>query len=167
MIDLNATFFAQIVNFLVLVFILKKLAYKPVKKILKEREDKIAESLNKADADVAEAQAVLEERRKALAEARTKAEEIVTDAEKRASETREDSIRETKNEIAQMKKAAAAEIQRDRARAMEQLRADVVSLSMAAAGKIIEKNIDKAQNEQIITEFVNKLDKDKVGDLPC
>ena len=66
-----------------------------------------------------------------------------------------------------MKKAAAAEIQRDRARAMEQLRADVVSLSMAAAGKIIEKNIDKAQNEQIITEFVNKLDKDKVGDLPC
>ena len=167
MIDLNATFFAQIVNFLVLVFILKKLAYKPVKKILKEREDKIAESLNKADADVAEAQAVLEERRKALAEARTKAEEIVKDAEKRASETREDSIRETKNEIAQMKKAAAAEIQRDRARAMEQLRADVVSLSMAAAGKIIEKNIDKAQNEQIITEFVNKLDKDRVGDLPC
>jgi F-type H+-transporting ATPase subunit b len=42
-----------------------------------------------------------------------------------------------------------------------------VALSMAAAGKIISKNIDKAENEQLITEFVDKLDKDKIGDLPC
>ena len=70
-------------------------------------------------------------------------------------------------QIEQMKKAAAAEIQRDRERAVEQLKGEVVVLSMAAAGKIISKNIDKTENEQLITEFVNKLDKDKIGDLPC
>ena len=66
-----------------------------------------------------------------------------------------------------MKKAAEAEIQRDRERAVAQLRSEVVALSMAAAGKIISKNMDKAENEQLITEFVDKLDKDKIGDLPC
>ena len=70
-------------------------------------------------------------------------------------------------DVEQMKKAAAAEIQRDRERAVEQLKGEVVVLSMAAAGKIISKNIDKTENEQLITEFVNKLDKDKIGDLPC
>ena len=50
---------------------------------------------------------------------------------------------------------------------VEQLKGEVVVLSMAAAGKIISKNIDKTEYEQLIKEFVNKLDKDKIGDLPC
>ena len=66
-----------------------------------------------------------------------------------------------------MKKAAEAEIERERTRTVEELRSEVVALSMAAAGKIISKNIDASENEQLIAEFVNKLDKDKIGDLPC
>ena len=156
------TFFAQILNFVILVVLLRAVAYKPVVNMLKAREDKIKESLDKADADK-----LLADYKKKLAAANIKAEEIIRNAEKRASEDREAARAETKREIEQMKKAAAAEIQRDRERAVAQLRAEVVALSMAAAGKIISKNIDKAENEQLITEFVDKLDKDKIGDLPC
>lgn len=161
------TFFAQIINFVILVVLLRAVAYKPVVNMLKAREDKIKESLDKADADAAEADQLLAAYKKKLAAANIKAEEIIRNAEKRASEDREAARAETKREIEQMKKAAAAEIQRDRERAVAQLRAEVVALSMAAAGKIISKNIDKAENEQLITEFVDKLDKDKIGDLPC
>lgn len=167
MIELNATFFAQILNFLILVVILRAVAYKPVVRMLKAREDRIQESLDKADADAVEADKILAEYKDKLAAANAKAETIVRNAEKRASEEREEKRAEAKREIEQMKKAAAAEIQRDRERAAEQLRAEVVALSMAAAGKIIAKNMDKAENEQLVGEFVDKLDKDKIGDLPC
>lgn len=167
MIEINATLIAQILNFLILVIILRAVAYKPVVRMLKAREDKIAESLDKADADAAEAEATLKKYQSQLAEARVKAQEIVDKAEKLAREEREASIQETKREIEKMKLAAQEEIQRDRQRAVEQLKGEVVTLSMAAASKIIAKNISAADNEEIIGEFIDKLDRDKIGDLSC
>ncbi len=167
MIDINATFIAQILNFLILVVILRAVAYKPVVRMLQARQDKIAESLTKADEDVEKAEAVLKEYQEQLSGARVKAQAIIDKASKRAQEEREASVLETKREIEQMKKAAQAEIQRERALAVEQLKGEVVALSMAAAGKIIAKNLDAGENEQLISEFVNKLDKDKIGDLSC
>ena len=161
------TFFAQILNFVILVVLLRAVAYKPVVNMLKAREDKIKESLDKADADAAEADQLLANYKKKLAAANIKAEEIIRNAEKRASEDREAARAETKREIEQMKKSAQADIERDRAKAVEKLRVEMVSLSMAAAGKIIAKNMDSAENEALISEFVDKLDKDKIGDLPC
>ena len=105
MIELNSTFFAQILNFLILVILLRAVAYKPVLKILKEREDRIAASIDKADADAAEAAKTLEAYKAELAGARTKAQEIMDLAEKRASEEHEASIQATKREIEQMKKS--------------------------------------------------------------
>ena len=167
MIDINAIFIAQILNFLILVVILRAVAYKPVVRMLQARQDKIAESLTKADEDVEKAEAVLKEYQEQLSGARVKAQAIIDKASKRAQEEREASVLETKREIEQMKKAAQAEIQRERALAVEQLKGEVVALSMAAAGKIIAKNLDAGENEQLISEFVNKLDKDKIGDLSC
>ena len=88
-------------------------------------------------------------------------------AEKRASEEREAKRAEVKREIEQMRKAAKAEIEREREHAVQQLRAEMITLSMAAAGKIVAKNMDKSENEALITDFVKELDKDKIGDLPC
>ncbi len=167
MIEINATIIAQILNFLILVILLRAVAYKPVVKMLKAREDKIAESLDKADADRAAAEAALRQNKEQLAAAQTKAQEIIDKAEKMARDEHDASIQETKREIEQMKKAAQEEILRERARAVEQLKGEVVALSMAAAGKIITKNIDAADNEAIIGEFIAKLDKEKIGDLPC
>ncbi len=167
MIDINWTLFAQILNFLILVVLLRAFAYKPVVNMLKARQDKIQESLDKADADAAEADKLLAQYKEKLAAATKKAEEIQKNAEKRAAEFREAEEQKVKADIEQMKKAAQADIERDRAKAVEKLRVEMVSLSMAAAGKIIAKNLDSAENEALITEFVDKLDKDKIGDLPC
>ena len=156
MIELNGTFIAQIINFLILVVLLRAFAYKPVVNMLKARQDKIQESLDKADADAAEADKLLAQYKAKLAAATAKAEEIQKNAEKRAAEFREAEEQKVK-----------ADIERDRAKAVEKLRTEMVSLSMAAAGKIIAKNMDSAENEALIAEFVDKLDKDKIGDLPC
>ena len=167
MIDLNATFFAQILNFLILVAILRALCYKPVVRMIKAREDKIAESLAKADSDVAEAESLKKDYQAQLAEAREKAQAIVDKAEKVAASNRETSLQDTKREIEQMKKAAQAEIQRDRERAADQLTKEIVALSLLAAGKVVEKNMEASENEALVGDFIDKLDKDKIGDLSC
>jgi F-type H+-transporting ATPase subunit b len=154
-------------NFLILVALLRAFCYKPVVRMLKARQDRIAESLQKADDDKAEADRLLADYKQKLAEANKKAEAIVSAAQKQADQEHEAKIQETNAQIAQMKKEAAEQIANDRARAVEQLKGEVVALSLAAAGKIIAKNIDQNDNEQLIDEFVNQLDKDKIGDMPC
>ena len=161
MIELNATFFAQILNFLILVVILRAVAYKPVVRMIQARENRIAESLEKADADAAAAAATLKDYKRQLADAHAKAQEIVDKAEKRAREEHDASVLAPTIFIAQ------EEIQRDRERAVEQLKTEVITLSMAAAGKIISKNIDAKENEQLIGDFISQLDKEKIGDLSC
>lgn len=122
MIDINATLIAQILNFLILAGLLRAVAYKPVVRMLKARQDRIQESLDKADADAEEADKLLAEYKAKLAEANVKAENIVLMAEKRASEEREAKRAEVKREIEQMRKAAKAEIDREREHAVQQLR---------------------------------------------
>jgi len=61
----------------------------------------------------------------------------------------------------------AEEIERERRAAAETLRAEVVALSMAAASKVIAKNLDEKANESLIAEFADRLGNEKLGDLSC
>ena len=167
MIELNATLIAQILNFLILVVILRLVAYKPVARMLQQRSDKIQGDLDKAESDRKEAEATLVQYKQKLSDANVKAQEIIDKAEKVARDERDAAVEATKREIEQMKKNAEEDIQRDRERITAQLRGEVVSLSLAAAGKLISKNIDNKENERLINDFINKLDKDKLGDLSC
>ena len=167
LIDLNGTLPVQIINFLILVALLRAVAYKPIVRMMDERKAKIAESIEKADADAAAAEATLNEYKAQLAAARTKAQEIVDLAEKRASEERAASIQATKLEIEQMKKSAQEQMEHERAHAVEQLKGEVVTVALEAAGKIIQKNLTAADNDAIIGEFIAKLDADKIGDATC
>ena len=167
LIDLNGTLPIQIINFLILVALLRAVAYKPIVRMMDERKAKIAESIEKADADAAAAEATLNEYKAQLAAARTKAQEIVDMAEKRAGEEREASIQATKREIEQMKASARAEIARENERAKDEIRKEVIRLSLLAAGKIVAKNMTTDENETFVENFIDSLDKDKIGELPC
>lgn len=66
-----------------------------------------------------------------------------------------------------MRKNAKEDLVREREQAAIQLKGEVVSLSMAAASKIISANMDKTANQKLVGEFIEKLDKDKLGGLSC
>ena len=117
MIDINATLVAQMLNFLILVVVLRLVAYKPIVKMLEERSQRIAGSIKKADEDAAAAEATLKEYKAQLATARTKAQEIMDKAEKRAQDEHAEKIQATQAEIKQMKDNAKAEMQREIGRA--------------------------------------------------
>lgn len=167
MIDLNATLIAQIINFLILVAILTKVAYKPLIKVLDDRKNQIAASLEQAEREKAAAEQIKRDYQEQLMTARTQAQSIVEKAVRTAEQSKEEILAEARAEHARMLKAAQEEISRERERAFAQLRGEVVALSMAAATKIIEKNLDETANARLVTDFIDKLDDKKIGGLPC
>lgn len=167
MIDLNATLIAQIINFLLLVVVLTKVAYKPLMKALQERQERIAASIDQADRAKTEAEQLKKEYQEQLARARAEAQSIVEKATRLAEQTKDEIIIAARAEHAKLLKEAQDEIARERQRALSELRGEVVTLSMAAAAKIIEKNLDSETNSKLVADFINKLDDKKIGGLPC
>ena len=89
MVDLNATLIAQIINFLILVAILTKVAYKPLMKALADRQAKIADSLATAEQEKQAAEKLKQEYLAQLTEARVQAQTIFDKAAKLAEQTKD------------------------------------------------------------------------------
>ena len=167
MVELNGTLIAQIVNFLILVGILTKFAYKPLMQALEDRQKKIADSIDSAERERQEAQQLKLSYQQQLSDARSEAQSIVEKAEKLAEETKEEILKEARLESARILKNVQAEVARERELALAQIKGEVVILAMAAAGKIIDKNIDTEANASLVSNFIEQLDAQKVGGLPC
>ena len=128
MVDLNATLIAQIINFLILVAILTKVAYKPLMKALADRQARIANSLETAEEERAAAAELKREYQEQLAQARTQAQVIVEKATKLAEQAKDEIIQEARTEHARLLKEAREEIIREQQRAIAELKNEVVSL---------------------------------------
>ncbi len=165
MIEINATILAQILNFLILVVLLRAVAYKPVARLLQQRSDKIRNDLEKAEADRKAAEQTLADYKVQLADAHKKAQDIVDKANLTARQEHDAAVAETRKEIERMKQVAQAEIENERNRAFEDMKSQIVTLSLAAAGKVVSKNIDTKENDKLVNEFISNLNKDMFADL--
>ena len=167
MVDINMTLVAQVVNFLVLVWLLAKFAYKPLTRMLDERSRRIADDLRKAEEDRLGAERLKSEYQEQLNQARVKAQEIVEKAQRQVEIDTERQLSELRAQIERMKQTAEEEIAREHEKALAQLRSEVVTWSVAAAGRLIAQNMDNELNTKLVVEFIDKLDEEKVGGLPC
>lgn len=167
MIDINATLIAQIINFVILLAILAKFAWKPIMQALEDRQNKIAGDLANAEKEREAAENLRQEYQQQLAEARAQAQSIIDKATKLAEQTKDQIIEEARAENARLLKAAEEQIAVERERALAQMRSEVVALSMAAATKIIEQNLDTNANAKLVADFINNLDDKKIGGLKC
>ena len=165
MIEINATIIAQILNFLILVVILRAVAYKPVARLLQQRSDKIRDTLEKAEADRKAAEQTLAQYKNQLADAQKKAQDIIQKANVTARQEHDTAVEETRREIERMKQNAQAEIESERNRAFAEMKSQIVTLSLAAAGKVVSKNLDTKENDKLVNDFINGLDKDMFADL--
>jgi len=166
-IDLNWTLVAQVVNFLILVFLLKKILAEPIKKALDNRQSYIEDSIATAEADKAEAATMKQTYHDQLMKARGEAQEIIDKATKFGEQTRDTIIEESKEEATKILKQAQAEIERERAKALADLRNEVASLSVLVAGRIIGQNLDAKGQDKLVEEFINQLDSKGAGGLLC
>ncbi|MCQ2359589.1 MAG: F0F1 ATP synthase subunit B, partial [Phascolarctobacterium sp.] len=126
MVNINATLIAQILNFLFLVFILAKFAFKPLCAMMDARKEKIAGDIEAAEQAKADAEAVKAEYAAKLADARQEAQAIIDNARKTAAAAHDKIMADTKAEQEQAIAAAKETIAMEQKKAMEQVRAQVI-----------------------------------------
>lgn len=157
MVNINATLIAQVINFLFLVFVLAKFAYKPVAKMMEERKNKIASDLEAAEKARTDAEAIQKECAEKLAAARQEAAAIIEEATKDAQAIRDKAVADTRAEQDKIVADAKAAIANDKKAAMDDVRAQVVDLAMTAAGKIIGQKLGTDEDKKLAGEIVDSV----------
>src|SRR3954463_8328861 len=147
-----------IVCFLITLFVLKRYAFGPIQKAIDERRERIRQSIEEADRAREEARRLLEEHKKLIGRAKTDAEEILAEA-RRIAEANERRMREELETDRQRRlEETRKQIEAETRRALEQIRLEVVDLSLLAAAKVTRKSLDDADQKRLIEEAVGELD---------
>lgn len=124
---------------------------------VEERERKIQKQLEDAERARAEAQKLLEEHKAAIAAARTEAQEILAKAKSLAQKERDALVAKGHEEQERMLDRARKEITAERDKAIQELRREAVELSIAAASKLVETNLDSDANRRLVSEYLAGL----------
>ncbi|CAN7536170.1 ATP synthase subunit b [compost metagenome] len=151
--NLNATFFAQMVVFFILWWVVAKFIWPPLVKALDERATKIADGLAAAEKGKAELELANKRVDQAMAEARTEGAQRVADAEKRAQLTADEIKQNAQAEAARIIAQAKAEADQQVTRAREELRDQVAVLAVKGAEQILKREV----NAQVHTDLLNQL----------
>jgi F-type H+-transporting ATPase subunit b len=141
-------------NFLFFLAIIWTFAFKPVSKMLTDRQARIAQGLEDAEAARRERDASAAERADALGQARREAKEILDRAQKVAQDTREADIAATREELERMRLRATAEIEAEKQRALAEMRSEVADLALAAAGRVVGETMSDDRQRRLVDEFL-------------
>jgi F-type H+-transporting ATPase subunit b len=147
-----------IVCFLITLYVLKRFAFGPIQKAIDERRERIRQSLDEADRAREEARKLLEEHRQLIGRAKTDAEEILSEA-RRVAEANERRMRdELETDRQRRLEETRKQIEAETRRALEQIRLEVVDLSVLAATKVTGKALDDSDHRRLIEEAIGELD---------
>ncbi|MGQ9498374.1 MAG: F0F1 ATP synthase subunit B [Desulfotomaculales bacterium] len=152
----------QMVNFLLLLVLLRLVAYKPLLKVLEERQKYVANTIAQAENQRAEAEKIKAEYEAEMRRAREQAQAIIERATKAGEEQALNIIAQAKAEAERLKEGALADIQREREKAIAELRDQVASLAILVAGKVIKEGLDAQAHERLVQDAIKE-----VGHLPC
>ena len=137
--------------------LLKKFAGGAVQDILKKREDKIANDLDSAEQSRIKAAELEKERETQLASSRSDAADIIKNAKESGELSRQNIIKDTKEEVTRLKDRAQAEIKDERENALTSVKDDVATLSLQIAEKILSKELSQDAHQDLINDYMNKL----------
>ena len=151
-------FIWTILTFLVLLGLLAKFAWGPLLKALEERQETIRKSLDDADQATQDLKRLHQESAQIIAAARADAQSIVAKSRVAAETVREDLKQKAKEEADALVRGAQRQIQLETARAVQQIRHEVVDLSLAVASKLIKKNLTQEDNDALIQDSLTQID---------
>jgi F-type H+-transporting ATPase subunit b len=146
-----------LVIFGILMFILAKTAYPVILKMTEEREAKIQKQLDDAAKANADAQKMLADYQAQLAKSRTEAQELLAQGRTAGEKLREEMVAKGRAEQEELLERARREIALERDRALAELRKEAVELSIAAATKVIGKNLDTEADRKLVQDFLQNL----------
>ena len=149
----------QIVGFLIVLWVLKRFAWKPILTLLEERRQKIKSEFEAAAQKKEEANQLLSSYEAKLKEidaaARAKITEAVAEAQKIAAEIKEEARKEGRELVVR----SQAEIAREIDKAKVQLKEDMVAISLTATEKIISQKLDEQGHRRLVEEYLSRVER--------
>jgi len=155
-VDLPKLFF-QVVNFLLLLYLLNRFLFKRVFALLDERQRTISKGLEDAEVAARDRELARAEREAAVSEARKEANEMIARANKIAEDTRNEILTDARAEAEKVSARARDEIVAEKDKAMAELRAQVADLALFAAGKLVRREMDDPTQRRLVEEFLAEV----------
>lgn len=143
--------------FIALFLALRRFAWPAIVRATEERERRIQKQVEDAGRLNAEAAKLLEEHRALVAGGRAEAQEIVSRAKAVAQKERDALIAKGHEEQERLLERARREIAEERDQAIQALRREAVELSIAAASRVVEENLDSEANRRLVTDYLASL----------
>ncbi len=155
--NINLTLIGQAISFAIFVTLCMKYVWPPVMTALRERQDKIAQSLADAEQGAQRREEAEAEVETMLQDAKAQAAEIVAQAQKRGNEIIDESKETARSEGERLKAAAQSEIEQEVVTAREDLRKQVGSIAVAGAGKILGSEVNADSHAKVLDDLVGQL----------
>jgi F-type H+-transporting ATPase subunit b len=143
--------------FLILLVLMWKFALPPVRNMMKRREDRIREDLERAESARVEAEEELAQYRRQLADARGEASRIIEAARQSADEVKRQVRAQADEEAADIRTRAQEDAQLAANRAQADLQARVADLSIELAEKIVERNLDRDTQLALVESYIGQV----------
>lgn len=148
-----------VVTFVVLLLILRKVAWKPILAALDKRENDIRVAIEQAEKAKEEANKVLEANQSNLAKAEEESKKIIEQSRAYAENLKEQMIKDSKEQAKKIVDDASSEIQRKKDAAFEELKNQVAEIAVNAAEKIIRDSLDAKKSKHVIDKYLNDVAK--------
>lgn len=149
--------FWTLIIFGILYWVLSRYAFGPITAAVEKREKALEEAIEGAKRDREAAAKLLEDHRAQLEGARGEAQKLIADGRALAEKMRADLLEQTRKEQQEMLERARRDIESERDKAIGQMRREAVELALAGASKVIECNLDSAQNRQLVESYLSSL----------
>lgn len=144
-------------NLVILLLLMKKFLFKPVRAVIEKREQEITKMYEDAEQKEAQASEMKASYEASIANAKAEAGEIVKNATAAARKTEEQIISDAQTRAEAMLTKAQAQIEADRIKTIESVKSDISGMAVGIASKVIEKDINEDDHRKLIDEFINEL----------
>ena len=151
------TLIAQICNLFLQLLVVKIFFLDKIKAVLDQRREAADKEITDAEAAKAEAMTIKATYEKNMAEARAKADDILMNAQRSASMRSEEIISQAQQQAAQIKSKASADIEMEKKKAINDAKNEISGLALAIAGKVVERELDGADQTGLIDRFIDEL----------
>jgi F-type H+-transporting ATPase subunit b len=151
------------ISFLVLVIFLNKFLFKPLLKHLDARHQEIKGTFNKIELDKQEIARLSDEYKNRISQIEREAYQKIQEAVKEGLQAKTEIISEAHAQADKVLRKAKEEIELEKQKAIVELRNEMVTLALSAAGKVIEKEMDETTHRKLVENFLGELDKTTQG----
>ena len=151
------TLIAQICNLFIQLLIVKIFFLDKIKAILDQRREAADKQITEAETAKSEALAIKKTYEQNMLEAKAKADDLLLTAQRTANSRSEEIISQAQQQAAQIKSKAAADIELEKKKAINEAKNEISDLAMAIAGKVVARELNAGDQADMSDRFIDEL----------